>query len=221
MLLLYLDAYHLGDPLFLAGFARDVKAHRGPLLLAHGGGEEAERALEAAGFLATRRAGRLETDAPGAGALVERAVRDLNRRIVHELNEAGVAALRILGTDRGLLRLGEGGAVDVGRVGWLAALVSQRVVPVVGLLAERDGGAVESAPAETLVGLAGALAGALAEAEPVRDVSVGFLARGRRTGGGERGAPFSSETMPAAEVALTVSEASVRVRAVHPGDLRS
>ncbi|MCH7640070.1 MAG: hypothetical protein IH855_11505 [Bacteroidetes bacterium] len=38
-LLVYLDAYHLGDPLFLRGFARDVEAHVGPLILVHGSGK--------------------------------------------------------------------------------------------------------------------------------------------------------------------------------------
>jgi hypothetical protein len=154
VLLVYLDPYHLGDPLFLQRFGPAVKGHEGPLVLVHGSGEAAERALEAQGRTVERVDGVLrveEADRP----LVERAARDLNRRIVDAL---GVSAVRVVGSDRGLLRRTPGGGVAVGRADWLRALLRQRVVPVVATLAVGEGGgAVEAPPGVALVALARAL----------------------------------------------------------------
>lgn len=134
LLLVYLSSYHLGDPLFLRGFVRDVQAHVGPLILMHGSGEEGERALEARGLLTSQQRGSVV-----AKQLVERAMRDLNRRIVHELNEGGVPAVGLFGVDRGLLRQGEGGLVEAGKAAWLAELAMQRAIPVVGGLIAGSG----------------------------------------------------------------------------------
>ncbi|MDX1438642.1 MAG: hypothetical protein R3284_01950 [Rubricoccaceae bacterium] len=129
LLLIYLDAYHLGDPLFLRSFAQDLKEHVGPVILVHGSGEEAERALEANGLLSDA-----ERQSPEALRIVERAVRDLNRRIVHELNEAAIAAVGILGTDRGLLQQNSSGKLLTRNVNWIADLSFKRGVPVIGSL---------------------------------------------------------------------------------------
>ncbi|OZC02986.1 hypothetical protein [Rubricoccus marinus] len=142
MFVLYLDAYYLGDPLFLTGLARDLKARHDAggdgIVVVHGLGEAAERALEASGATVARRDGALELATPEAEALAERAGRDLNRQIVHELSEAGVHAVRVSGVDRGLARA-DG---SVGRVSWLADLCRQRAVPVVLTIASGDGNGV-------------------------------------------------------------------------------
>lgn len=160
---LYLDRYHLGDPLFLNGLARDVLAFPGPLVLVHGAGEAAERALEAQGRFPEWRGGVLAAESESDRALVERAARDLNRRIVHTLNEAGVAAVRLDAGSRGLLRATETGLEvkkadeDTLDVEWFVVLVAQGVVPVVAaLLGDAEGAAREVN--------GGAVAGHLAEA---------------------------------------------------------
>lgn len=156
MLVLYLDRYHLGDLLFLTGFAREVRMLGAPAVLVHGSGEAAERALEAEGRFLERRGGLLVAEAPEERAAVARAARELNRRIAHALNDAGVPAVRLEAHGRGLLRAsGEG--VEAGNAGWLGPLVRQGAVPVVASLVagpkgvrEVSGGAVAAALARLL-----------------------------------------------------------------------
>lgn len=154
---LYLDRYHLGDPLFLNGLARDVLAFPGPLVLVHGAGEAAERALEAQGRFPEWRDGVLAVESEADRTLVERAARDLNRRIAHALNDAGVAAVRLDAGSRGLFRMEESG-LAVKKSDWLRTLVAQGAVPVVAALlgatgdiaSEVNGGAVAGRLAQSL-----------------------------------------------------------------------
>ena len=208
LLIVYLDAYHLGDPLFLDRFAQTVRAREGPLLLLHGTGEAAERALEAEGLVPAREGGVLRVEGTAQRALVERAARDLNRRIVHALNEAGVSALRLTGTERGLLRAAPDGAVTVGRTAWLRALPQQGVVPVVALLAEREGDGVEPSPG----GAAAALAQALAPDDGPPPVVAVFARAAPRDG--------ADAAVAAPEVAERVRHEGVRVRVIQPSALR-
>lgn len=144
MTVLYLDPYFLGDPLFLGGFARDLAARpSAPLVVVHGSGDAGERALEAQGLVARETDGVWDAPTAPARAAVERATRELNRAVVHELNEANVAAVRVMGLDRGLLKLGAGGAPTAGRAGWLTALADQGAVPVVAALGQGESGVVE------------------------------------------------------------------------------
>ena len=178
MRLLVLDRYHLGDPLFPRQLARAVRGASAPLLVVHDSGAEGEQALEATGAPAGRRDGVLPVETPELRALVERAVRETNRTLVHELNEEGVPALRVFGTDRGLLRR-EDGALRTGRVGWLADLAAQGALPVVGGLVDARNGPVEVDAATAAVTLAAALEGA----------DVVFLARDTRAGLRRDGTP--------------------------------
>ena len=142
MLVVYLDPYFLGDPLFVPGLARDVAARGSGLVLVHGSGERGERALESLGRMPTATSGVWDVaDAEGRSA-VERAVRVLNRELTHELNEAGVSGIGLLGSDRGLLKQAEGRVV-AGRTGWLGDLISRGVVAVVAAMAVVDGVEVE------------------------------------------------------------------------------
>jgi acetylglutamate kinase len=161
---LILDAYHLGDPLFLSQLARDLKVRGGGILLVHATGEAGERAIESGGGMPRAVAGVWEIAGDREAAAVERAGRELNRQIVHELNEAGVPAVRVLGADRGLLRATEDG-LETGRTAWLADLLRQGVVPVVGTLVEHGAGPLREADA-------GIAAAALAAALGVPDVHV-------------------------------------------------
>jgi hypothetical protein len=195
VLLLVLDRYHLGDPLFVSRLARDLLAHRGPLLLVHDSAEEGERALEGEGADAARVDGRLTAASEGERALVERALRELNRRITHELNEAGLPVVRALGVDRGLLKRGADGALTAGRVGWLGTLAGQGALPVVGaLVAGPDGRPVEADAASAAAALARAL-----EGEGARP-TVLFLTTDRRPGlfaGGVRLEAVNAAALPA------------------------
>ena len=223
MLLVYLDPYHLGDPLFLTSFVRDVKAHTGPLLLVHGGGEEAERALEAQGLVPERVDGALQVADAQQAALVERATRDLNRRIVHELNEAGVAALRLTGADRGLLRKQGDGTLAVGKSSWLRTLMEQGAVPVLAALIEEGGTVVEADPAAVCVALAEALP------TPEGEATVVTLSTGRRThvvlDGVEQDVLSVDQigrvaALPAPDFVVRVASKAVRFCVVTPAALR-
>ncbi|MEP0546116.1 MAG: acetylglutamate kinase [Rhodothermales bacterium] len=151
---LYLDRYHLGDPLFLTGFARDVQHLGAPCVLVHGAGEAAERALEAQGRFPTFDGGVLRVESTEDRRIVARAARELNRQIVHTLNEAGVAAVGIEASGRGLLQRAEGGILAK-KVTWLRDLVAQGAVPVVTALLPGPSGEAEEVNG-------GAVAGALA-----------------------------------------------------------
>ena len=162
MLLVYLDPYLLGDPLFLTQLARDMAHRAGGALLVHGSGEAGERALEATGAVARQRAGVWAVESPEQAALVERATRELNRQIVHELNEAGVPTIRLIGADRGLLK-NTGGVVTAGGTQWLATLLGQGVVGVLASLVQADQDElVEIAPLDAVAALATATDGARA-----------------------------------------------------------
>ena len=162
-MVLLLDAYHLGDPLFLTGLARDLAARAGGpgaggAVLVHGSGERGERALESLGLVPEAEGGVWRTETDEQAGAVERATRALSREIAHELNEAGVASVRVLGADRGLLKPTADG-VEAGRTGWLGALVGQGVVVVVASLVGGAGGGAlaEADPAAAAAALAGAL----------------------------------------------------------------
>lgn len=156
MLVVYLDPYFLGDPLFVPGLAQDLAARPGGLVLVHGSGERGERALESIGRVPRARGGVWEAEDAEGREVVERAIRDLNREIAHELNEAGVSAIRVMGADRGLLKA-DGGALAAGRAGWLGELAGQGVVAVVAALVDGADRPVEADAAEA----AGVLAVAL------------------------------------------------------------
>ncbi len=169
----YLDRYHLGDPLFLSGFARDVLGLDAPCLIVHGAGEAAERALEARGQVARWEEGVLVAETGEERALVARAARDLNRRIAHALNDAGVASVPLEAGGRGLVAATETG-LEVAKAGWLHDLVARRAVPVVAALVAAGARGVREVNG-------GAVAGALARAwgEGERRAIVMFLGRKR------------------------------------------
>jgi acetylglutamate kinase len=173
---LYLDRYHLGDPLFLNGFARDVLAFDGPLVLVHGAGEAAERALEAQGRFPASEGGVLAVETEGDRALVARAARDLGRQIAHTLNDAGVAAVRLEASGRGLIRATDDG-IETGNTKWLRGIVGEGAVPVIAALVGEVGGAVRE------IG-GGALAGALARsfAESGAEAQAVFLTKNGQNG---------------------------------------
>jgi acetylglutamate kinase len=223
--LVLLDRYHLGDDLFLNDLAQRLgqrPAGKPPLLFVHGSGEKVERTLESRGLFPTRTdAGVLDVTEAASVALVERAIREVNQDLVARLTDAVVSAVGVQGVDRHVLRLEaaeDSGAdaedlrVATGRVGWIEALVKQRVVPVVSALAEH--------PAERRareVPAADAVA-ALARALPFDATAVVFT-RTRRPGlmtGAAEGPPATAP-LAALTDADVAEPAAVRRLVAHHG----
>ena len=220
---LYLDRYHLGDPLFLNGFARDVLASPEPLIIVHGSGESAERALEAQGRMVAWTDGILNVETDTDRALVERSARELNRQIAHTLNEAGVASVRLDASSRGLLKA-TGTGLAVKKIDWLRTLVAQGAVPVLTALMSREEG-----PAREVNG--GSVAGAIAAALTTEDaaVPVVMLAKKRPgdlespvSAGGDGGAEAVPKALYDEPEALNAAlRAGGEVRLIGRADLRS
>lgn len=150
MLVVYLDPYHLGDPLFATGLARDLDARRkaggSGLALVMGGGEAAERAVEALGFEPEHTDGRLVLPTAEAAEAAERAAREAHRQLVSALNEEGVHAVRVTASDRGLVRT-DG---TPGKTAWLETLAAQGAVPVVLSLVSDGTGTAQDVGADAL-----------------------------------------------------------------------
>lgn len=158
--IVYLDRSHLGDELFLKSLAQhfaEGPSGKPPCLLVHGSGEKVERTLESKGYFPERTDGVLDIEGEDQRRLVERAVRETNQEIVAALTDEVVPTVGIQGVDRNLLTLDEEGQVAATKVGWLAALIKQRVVPVVSALVEDAGTVREVWAADVAVALAGAL----------------------------------------------------------------
>lgn len=159
--LVYLDRHHLGDSLFLKSLAQqfaDGTPGEPPCVLVHGSGEKVERTLEAKGYFPERTEGVLEVEGEEQRRLVERAVRETNQDVVAALTDEVVSAVGIQGVDRGLFMRDEEGGVSTSNVGWLTALIKQRVVPVVSALVEERGtGPAEVWGAEAVIALAQSL----------------------------------------------------------------
>ena len=155
--LVYLDREHLGDKLYMQGLAQKISASPSgepPCILVHGSGEKVERTLEAEGYFPERSRGVLEVDSAEHIALVERAVREVNQEIVSTLTDEVVSTVGVQGDKRSLMTRRADG-IGVGKVGWVEALVKQRILPVVSALAEdaSDGRVREIWTADALVAL--------------------------------------------------------------------
>ena len=193
--IVYLDRHHLGDELFLKSLAQHfAQAESGEpaCLLVHGSGEKVERTLEAQGYFPERTDGVLDLESEEQRRLVERAVRETNQEIVAALTDEVVSTVGIQGVDRNLLGLDAQGQVTAANVGWLAALIKQRVVPVVSALVDGTEGPREVWAADVAVALSQALS---ASFDPV----VCALTSGDQPGlvdAGERREEVSIEALP-------------------------
>jgi acetylglutamate kinase len=85
-------------------------------------------------------------------------VRETNQEIVAALTDEVVSTVGVQGVDRGLLGRADDGSVHARNVGWLTALIKQRVLPVVSALVETEADRPEEVwAADALVALARAL----------------------------------------------------------------
>ncbi len=156
-----LDDYHVGDPHFLQSLAREITGSRpNPprILMVHGSGEAAERALEGQGRFRKRTEGVLAIGSAEEAAIVDRATRQANQKVVDTLTDEIVPAVSVQGDARNLFVHTDSG-VQVGSTGWLRDLVENEGVPVISSIARhpQTGGAREVSLAEAVVALAGAL----------------------------------------------------------------
>lgn len=155
--LVYLDRHHLGDSLFLKSLAQhfaEGTSGEPACVLLHGSGEKVERTLEAQGYFPERSEGVLNVESPEQRRLVERAVRETNQEIVAALTDEVVSTVGIQGVDRNLLERDEEGAVRASNVGWITALIKQRVLPVISALVEDVEATREVSASEAIVALA-------------------------------------------------------------------
>lgn len=169
----YLDGYHLGDPLFIPGLARDLAARTTGIVLVHGSGERGERALESLGLVPQSADGVWAVDGDHQRGAVERATRELNREMIHEFNEQGVSAVGVMAGDRGLVHARDG-ELEIGKSAWLAELVGNGVTVLLGTMvegAEVDAARVAGLLASALHGQAVAISRRSAE-EPIASADL-------------------------------------------------
>lgn len=159
--IVYLNRQQLGDSLFLKSLAQrfaEGTSGEPPCLLLHGSGEKVERTFESKGLFPERAHGVLQVETEDQRRLVERAVREVNQELVATLTDEVVSAVGIQGVDRNLLSRSADGTVEAKNVGWLSALLKQRVVPVVSALVDSASGpAEEIRPESAAVALARSL----------------------------------------------------------------
>lgn len=140
--LLYLDRYHLGDPLFLQALgqavARSSSAGLRPILV-HGQGDEAQTKLEGQGIFIEPVRDVYHGKSDVENYIIEMAHRELNRRLVGILTEAAVPAVGFMGSDRGLIRA-DSRRVRIGTMKWLNDILARNVVPVIGTETRQEEG---------------------------------------------------------------------------------
>lgn len=160
VLFVHLDDRHLADALFVQTLGRFVAGHASPLAFVHGDGGLTQRALEARGWLPGDPLPDRATDADLDAARVA-AVRAQGQTLVRRLSDAGVPAVALQGSDRGLLTVGADGVVAAPRARWLAGEAGRGAIPLVGLVARTDaGGSVPVTAGAALGALTAGLAGA-------------------------------------------------------------
>lgn len=179
--LLYLDRFHLGDPLFLQALGRAL-ARRDPKqlrpIIVHGQGEYVQRRLESEGlFLEMHRDVHVATTTEEA-RLIQTALRDLNRWLVGLLTEAVVPAVGFMGSDRGLL-LQDDDRITVGRISWVERLLEEAVVPVIAATAAGPEGAVDPVDSPRLVQALNAHFGEKSEVVMFTTNNLGGIMSGR------------------------------------------
>jgi hypothetical protein len=139
--LLFLDDYHVGDPLFLADLGRRLSkfGQDGRTVIVHRVGEAVDRGLE-------------NSDPRDRALITEKTIRETNHGIVRRLTEEGVPAVSIQGSDRGLFRSRNDRLTT--NAGWLLRMIWTGSIPVVSPLAVGAPGAVGADPVECAVAIA-------------------------------------------------------------------
>jgi acetylglutamate kinase len=139
-----------------------------PIILVHGGGKPIDRAMAEAGLTPKKVAGRRYTD-DATLAIVVRVLHEINTGLVRSLRALRVNAIGIPNalTGERLTLPGEGGPIDLGRVGKIACVDSNALtvllregeLPIIPSLARANDGGWLNVNADTV---AAAIAGSLA-----------------------------------------------------------
>lgn len=150
------------DLLFWPSLARTLARRNTlePVILVHRLGENAARALEAAGFEVGAGEALLSAN---PGAELVRAAREESRKIVGDLSEEGVSVVGFLGSDRHASQLVDG-VVEFRSAEWLRQVAAQGTIVSMATLAAGDDGAASewgladgiaewARPGETVVAL--------------------------------------------------------------------
>lgn len=168
LLILYLDREHVGDSRFVKELSARLNrlGTSGPYrMVVHESGPQTEQALEGQGLFVDRDAGVFDISSAREQSIVERSIRQTNRRVVSLLTEHQVASVSVQGAAKGLFRWSHEGGLTVGSVGWIRKLLSQHVTPVVSSLAVDDAsGGVRELPGALTVS---ALSRALEDISPI------------------------------------------------------
>lgn len=204
--LLVLDDYHGGDVLFLQGLCRALSRRSwmpAPVIV-HGSGEHAEHLLESQGIFRSRFGGVLAIESPREHALVERALRTLNRKITALLTDAVVSSVGVVGAQRSVFEVRDG-RLQASGAEWLADVAARGVVSVVGASArdpssEATGEVALSTAVVTLGRRFAEIAGSPDRASPVEVV---FFTKTNLPGVMRGGAP--RETVDVADPVLEES----------------
>lgn len=147
-----LDDAVLADDLFVRGFGRMLAGSARRLVLVHGDGGTAGRALEAAAVFDAS-----DTDRADGRALAAFA---LNRRLAAQWSDAGAVVTGLSGEGRAILRADDAGALALPGAALVRSLVAQGVIPLVAARAARaDGARVAADPVGAVAALAHALGG--------------------------------------------------------------
>jgi acetylglutamate kinase len=174
----------LEEPARMAGVVASIAAIAGPelvqeapVVIVHGGGKEIDAALKTAGIEKHQVDGLRITDAATLDIVVAVLAGSINTRFVAALGAAGVPAVGLTGADGscGLSQVAPphltvaGQTVDLGHVGLpagdadvrvLAALLRDRLVPVVASIGVDRGGQLLNVNADTMAGHLAARLGA-------------------------------------------------------------
>jgi acetylglutamate kinase len=168
LLLLYLDREHVGDSRFVKELSARLTrlGSGGPYrIVVHESGPQTEQALEGRGLFVERSNGVFNISSAEEQAIVERSIRQTNRRVVALLTEHQVASVSVQGADKGLFSWSPGDGLQVGPVNWIHDLFGKYVTPVVSSLAtDRPSGEVRELPGVLTVS---ALAEAFDDISPI------------------------------------------------------
>lgn len=150
LLILYLDREHVGDSRFVKELSARLTrlGSSGPYrLVVHESGPQTEQALEGRGLFVDRANGVFDTSSAREQELVERSIRQTNRRVVSLLTDHQVASVAVQGAAKGLFTWTRDEGLQVGEVAWIRDLLSKYVTPVVsGLAVDQPSGEIRELP---------------------------------------------------------------------------
>ncbi len=212
--ILYLDDYHGGDVLFMQGLSRALarKAWKPAPVIVHGSGEHAERLMESHGIFRERSNGVLAIESAREHALVERALRGLNQKVVALLTDAVVSSVGVIGAQRNVFLMREG-RIHAPGAAWVKTICDRGVVPVVAANARDE----ESGATGELDLTAAVIAFAREATDAISAVDVVFFTKTNLPGLMREGAPRATVSLDDPAVGEVVPDFRAVQRVVTAG----